>query len=100
MVLASFGKRIDIGAYYPLLSIYQDVFQDEFRSFSILAEAGSWLQVSRRANDYSPLRRILILFIAFNPVNRVQNGKDANFLVVFGVTAPNEIFEGNQDGPV
>ena len=35
------------------------------------------LPMSRRANDYSPLRRILILFIAFNPVNRVQNGKDA-----------------------
>ena len=32
--------------------------------------------MSRRANDYSPLRRRLILFIAFNPVNRVQNGKD------------------------
>ena len=35
------------------------------------------LPMSRRANDDSPLRRILILFIAFNPVNRVQNGKDA-----------------------
>ena len=42
----------------------------------------------------------LVLTSDSNPVNRVQNGKDANFLVVFGVTAPNEIFEGNQDGPV